>query len=404
MSRQLLVVGDDREFEAELRCYFAAVGAEWEITFAHRGLEALAVLAERPVDAVVVDAKLPDMPATPLLRRAGERCPSAPRFIRSDLSSAADVMACVGLAHQVLAIPTAPKSLKEALDRALSLSVWLPGEEVQQLVAGIRKLPSPPQIYLRVVKELQLPNTTVEQVGSLIAQDPAISAKLLQLANSAVFGLQFQVAHAADAVLYLGLETTQALVLLAHSFSYFDHIEPSVFSVAGLWQHSLLAGQFAREIARQENVGQETIGESFTAGLLHDLGKLVLAANLPEKFSQALALAREREQPLWMAEREVLGANHAEIGACLIGIWGLPTAIVEAVALHHYPAQLLSRSFCPLTATHVANVLAHELHDAGAGGRAPQVEGDYLAGLELSNRLDQWREACRGRLESDEPK
>src|SRR5439155_20411384 len=136
----------------------------------------------------------------------------------------------------------------------------------------------------------------------------------------------------------------------------------------------------------------EVVGQAFTAGMLHDIGKLLLAANLPEGFKEALATARREQMQLWDAERAVFGATHGELGACLLGIWGLPMPIVEAVALHHYPSRFLSKQFCPLTAVHVANALEHEIQKDNQSLVRAGVDTNYLTELGLEQRFEVWRD------------
>ena len=194
--------------------------------------------------------------------------------------------------------------------------------------------------------------------------------------------------------MYLGAETTKSLILLAHTFSYFDEVKASGFSIDLLWRHSLQTANFAQWIAEVESGAPEVENQSFTAGMVHDIGKLILAANLPEKFSEALQLARHQGIQLWEAERDLFGANHAEVGACLLGIWGLPMPIVEAVALHHHPTQLLSKTFCPLAAAHAANSLEHQTCPDNHGLRFAAIDEMYLAGLGVGDRVEAWREHC----------
>jgi HD-like signal output (HDOD) protein len=139
------------------------------------------------------------------------------------------------------------------------------------------------------------------------------------------------------------------------------------------------------------------------AGMLHDIGKLILAEALPRRFQQACDLANQLEMPLHAAELEVFGATHAGVGAYLFGLWGLPASIVEAIAFHHEPVRNNLRAFSPLTAVHVANVLEHELNPAQEPGRPPELDAAYLASLDLEHRLDKWRaEAMRLSLQTDE--
>ena len=140
------------------------------------------------------------------------------------------------------------------------------------------------------------------------------------------------------------------------------------------------------------------VGQSFTGGMLHDIGKLLLAANMPDDFKKALALARQEELYLWDAESKVFGTTHGELGACLLGIWGLPMPMVEAVALHHYPIRFLSKEFCPLTAVHLANAIEHEIEQDNQGLVKATVDPNYAAELGLTDRLDAWRDLCKEKL------
>ena len=400
MKKRILFAGDDAALRSELHDQLGGTHGPWEMAFARNGTEALATLGQGPCDAVVADLQLPGGGAQ-LLDEVMKRQPKAIRFILGEFSASSATMKCVGTAHQFLLKPTDAQTVRSALERAFTLETWLPSETVQRLIASIHKLPSPPNLYFQVVEELQSPSASLESVGQLIAQDPMMSAKLLQLVNSAVFGLQLQVSHPNEAVMYLGAETTKSLILLAHTFSYFDEVKASGFSIDLLWRHSLQTANFAQWIAEVESGAPDVENQSFTAGMVHDIGKLILAANLPEKFSEALQLARHQGIQLWEAERDLFGANHAEVGACLLGIWGLPMPIVESVALHHHPTQLLSKTFCPLAAVHAANILEHQTCPDNHGLRFAAIDETYLAGLGVGDRVEAWREHCAAKSRID---
>jgi HD-like signal output (HDOD) protein len=165
-----------------------------------------------------------------------------------------------------------------------------------------------------------------------------------------------------------------------------------------LWRHSVAAGKLAERISNAENGDVDLVGQAFTAGMLHDIGKLLLAANLPDEFKQALTKARQDRTPLWEAEQSVLGVTHAELGAYLLGIWGLPVPIIEAVALHHLPARFLSKAFCPLTAVHAANALEHEINADNQGLPPARPDLHYLGELELAGRWEHWRALCTEKM------
>lgn len=399
MSRKrILFVGEDLALWEQLQSPLAAVNDSWDVAFAKTGLQALASLSQSPCDAIIADMQIPGMSGAQLLDEVMQRSPETLRFIRASLGDQQSAMRCVGTAHQYLVKPSDAQTIHHALERAFSLEAWLPSATVQTLIAQMKKLPSPPNLYFKIVAELQSPDASTDSIGPLVAQDPVLSAKLLQVVNSAVFGLQLQVASAAEAVMYLGMETTKALVLLAHTFSYFDKIRTADFSVEKLWKHSVTTGKLAEQISRAQGCEAEMVGQSFTAGMLHDIGKLLLAANMTDQFKEAIARARKENLHLWDAESSVLGATHGELGACLLGIWGLPMPIVEAVALHHYPIRFLSKQFCPLTAVHVANSIEHEIQKDNQGLIASTADANYLTELGLAERLDAWRDLCREKL------
>lgn len=363
----------------------------WQVHVAATGLAALAALEHAAFDAVVVDAAVPEVDARQLLLLAAERHPQSEIFLCADVSPQSSEAPPVGERWQLLAKPVSGPLLARALKRAFSFRAWLPSQAARELLHSVNILPSPPATYLKVLRALESPDASLETVGQIISQDPAMTAKLLQLANSAAFGLQQQISDPTTAVMYLGLETTKALILLAHTFSYFEKLHPADFSLEVLWNHSLMTAHAARQLAREENLRGEAVAPYYTGGLLHDLGKLIYAANLPVKFGLALRMAREYQQPLWQIEKNLLGASHAEIGAALLAIWGLPSDIVESVAFHHEPARSEQPGFAPVAAVHLANALVHETSADTQGLAAAGLDMDFLRSRGWEGRLEHWR-------------
>jgi len=393
-AKRILFVGEEQPLWEEFRLLSSGPEGAWEAEYAHNEPEALGWIEQGSFTAVVADVHLSDTSGLTVLDEATRRQPQALRIVLSDLADTESTMKCLGKGHHHLMKPCDVGTLLHALQQAIAMESWLPSVAVQGLIATMRWVPGSPALYFQIVSEMRSPAASVETIGDLIAQDPAITAKVLQLANSAVFGLQLEVIHPAEAVVYLGFETTKALVLWAHTFSSFEHLRRSGFSADHLWRHSLLVGRFARQIALLEGGGPEVSEQAFAAGLLHDLGKLVFAANLPEPFMQALAQAREGSGNLCEAETQLLGATHAELGACLLGIWGLPSPIVQAIALHHHPLSLPARAFSPLTAVYVANILACEAAPDPTGLVLPPIDLAYLKQLGLGERFEEWRDHC----------
>jgi HD-like signal output (HDOD) protein/CheY-like chemotaxis protein len=395
MKKRILFVAQDQALWSEFQDHTAAGDGEWIAQSARTGQEALALAHQFNFAVVVADVQLPDLGGIELLDQFMQRQPSAHRLVLSDVSDTENTVKCMGKPHHHLLKPFGVRTLLNALDQAFAHEVWLPSQAVHGLIAQMRQMPSPPTTYFKVVEEIQSPHASLEKIGELIAEDPAITAKVLQLANSAVFGLELQVSQPLEAIAYIGLETTKALVLLTHTVSSFDKAKLPGFSVEELWRHSVSVGQTAQKIALMEKGGLEVAEQAFAAGLLHDLGKLILCANLPGLFGKTLALAREERCNFWDAEIQLFpNAGHAELAGCILGIWGLPRPIVEAVALHHAPRQLAGPGFHPLTAVHAADILDHEMRPDRSVLIPTPIHAGYLAELGLTHRTEIWRRQC----------
>lgn len=395
MKRILFVSGDKavcQEFQAEN----SGDGAGWTAQTAGSGEEALAQCEQTAFDAVVADVCLAGMSGTELLDALARRQPGAMRVVLSNPADTENTMKCLGHAHYHLLKPCAAPTILHALDRAFAREAWLPSRPLQELLSQMRHVPSPPQAYFQVVEEMNAPSCSLEKIAGVITQDPAITAKVLQLANSATFGLELSVVRPVEAIGFIGLETTKAIVLLAHTFSSFDDLKLTGFSMEELWRHSVQSGQWAQRIAAMECPSLDTAEQAFAAGLLHDIGKLLLAANQPAVFAKIVQQARQQHCNYWEAEaQELPGMGHAEIGATVLGIWGLPGSITEAVALHHCPWRRHKEAFSAVTAVHAANILEHEARPDPNVILPSQINTAYLNDLGLSDRVEHWRRPCR---------
>jgi HD-like signal output (HDOD) protein len=409
-KKQILFVSQDTAAESALRRDLSSMNSLWDGTFSAAGEHGLALLEQNDFAAVVVDESLPDMDSSQFLDVVQQHHPAARRLIVSELDERS-ALKWSGKAHQCIPKPWDAETLRATLERTFTLGLWLSNPRVRNLVGRMTVVPSPPDLYFAVVRALESPEVDLEELYDRAAKDPAMTAKLLQVANSAALGLRHKVANVAEAIGYLGLETTRSLILLAHTFSYCDRSPAAGFSADRLWQHSFNTGVLARKIARAERASREGIDECFLAGLLHDIGELLLAVNLPEEYSAVLARkppgaarpdedSRDESEFLWQAELEILGATHAEIGAELMATWNLPLTVVEAIALHHKPAALLSSRFGPLAAVHVADALEHEISRGDDSWKASRLDLPYLEDLRLDGRIEDWREGCVEELNS----
>jgi HD-like signal output (HDOD) protein len=387
-TKHILVVGTRSDAE---RKFLTEMHPQWAVVFAETGAETMQWIERAPVHAILTDQTLPDMDGFSLLDEVMHQQPDIQRFIFADFADASSAIKSVGFAHQTVPRPWHSAVLTESIERSFSINAWLSNTAARKLMSRMTVVPSPPDLYFEVVRALNSPDGDIEQVISHAELDPAMTAKLLKVANSAALGLRHEVNNVAQAISFLGLETTRSVILLAHTFSYCDRVRAAGFSIERLWEHSLRAARMARQIARCEFAPRRAMEECFLAGVLHDLGELLLAVNLPEEYGKVLAVARQGGSiPHWEIEAEHLGATHAEVGAELMAAWNLPLTVVEAIALHHRPTQLMSTGFRPLTAVHAADVIAEE---PGA-----ELDEAYLRDLGMAGNLEKWREVCDEKL------
>jgi putative nucleotidyltransferase with HDIG domain len=187
------------------------------------------------------------------------------------------------------------------------------------------------------------------------------------------------------------MDAIKALVLSINAFAKYENFSLGGIALEPLWNHSLTTAGFAKAVAGAKTGGAFHSENAFVAGMLHDTGKLVLAANFSAEYAEVIAAVPENDGGLVAAEEAAFGANHAEVGGHLLGLWGLPEQIVDAVTWHHQPQDCPTQSFGPLACVHVANVWAHE--DAESPPSLP-VEVEYIEALGVEDQLEDWREAC----------
>ncbi len=391
--KKILFVDDQPSVLQGLQRMLYGMRGEWDTSFAGSGQEALDLLEGERFDVIVSDMRMPGMDGAQLLAEVRERYPYIVRIVLSGYSDQETVLRSVAAAHQYLSKPCDVATLKSTVSRACSLRNILSNETVRRCISTLKSLPSLPSLYVSLLNELRSPSPSIAKVGEVISSDVGMTAKILQLVNSAFFGISQHVSSPTQAVNLLGLETIKALVLSAQVFSQFEAQRLPAHLASHLWDHSLATGAYARVIARLEDSNVQTSDHAFVAGLLHDVGKLVLAVNLFDRYSKALDLSERERLPLVNAELKTMGVSHAEVGGYLLGLWGLPDPIVEAVAFHHYPGECPAENFIPLTAVHVANVIQHEMHP-DATEVVSQADLDYLGRLGLGKRFDVWRDAC----------
>ncbi len=390
--RRILFVDDEQPILDGLRRVLSVQQMQWETAFAPSGEAALAILESSQFDVIVSDMRMPGMDGAALLKEVRERHPDVVRIVLTGLTELSATLRAVPVAHQFLLKPCDAGTLRVAVDRACSLQSILTSETLSRMVGGLGELPSAPRVYGALTLALKDPEAPLERIGSIVEQDVAISAKVLQLVNSAFFGLARSVNSVSDAVVYLGVNILESLVIKAEAFRVFrpgDRVQG--FSIDEFDAHSHFTARIARTLSQPKYLSDSAV----VGALLHDIGKLVLATRVPKRFAEALRTAKERELPLHRVEAEIFGVTHAEIGAYLLSLWGLPTFVTEAVAHHHDPARVPHQTFDAVTAVYVANLLAHEVSQSPADLPSEPLDEPLLSSLGAADQLPLWKQSAR---------
>ena len=398
MKQRILFVDDEAMLLEMYRLVFESEQDRWDIQFAPGAKEALEMMEKEPFDVIVSDMRMPGMSGADLFQEVMKKYPKSSRLIMSGYADQEQIAKCIGATHQFIAKPFDIKLLKSTIWRVCALDGWLLDERLRTVVAQLYSVPSLPSLYFRIMDALNSPDAGVDTIGAIVAKDPAMTAKILQLVNSAFFGIARKVSNAMEAVQYLGVGRVRSLVLSLHVFSCFDKLKIPNFSIERVWGHSMATGMLAQKIARAERADRNDLDEAYVAGMLHDIGKVMLASSFADQYASAASLSAERKIPMIEAEKEIFGVSHAEVGAYLLGLWGLPISIVEAVALHHLPRASGIKTFTPLTAVHAASVFENEISENGIGAPRAQIDDEYMRNTGLADRVEDWRDIAREAL------
>jgi HD-like signal output (HDOD) protein/ActR/RegA family two-component response regulator len=387
MQPSILFVDDDPNVLQGLRRLLHHKRADWRMAFAASGKEALAMMAAAPVDVLISDMRMPEVDGAALLAETARRHPGTIRFILSGQSSKESLFRAVGPCHQYLSKPCEGKVLEERVENALALRRRLRDPRLRAVIGGLGFLPTLPATYSALQAEFEAGQARQERIEAILARDPGLAAKLLQIANSAYFQRAREIHSVWQAVNFLGYDVVRTLALSYGVGSQFKRQQIGDMPIAELIGHGLAVGGVARAIARAERLPPQTIEDCFSAGILHDLGILILADNFAERYTPVVAATQREEISLHEAERAAFGVSHADIGAYLLGTWGLPDSLVQAVADHHQMTNGDERLEAA-SVLRIADSLVVERELRAADGAPAQ-----LAGLAEDRRVA-WRKLC----------
>jgi len=330
---RILFVDDEPNILDGLRQSLRRKRKVWDMVFIESGARALEYLQRESVDIIVSDMRMPLMDGAELLKRVAQTRPETARIVLSGQMDEASAMRAACVAHRFLVKPCDSEVLEMSITKTLALRALLQSDAIKACVNGTATLPSLPQACLALNQTLMNDQAPLGAVVGIIETDVAMASKVLQLVNSSFFGLTRPIASISQAVNYLGLKTIRYLAFAQAMFEEFRGTDLTYF------EHEQSRLLLCARVARQLVADKKQAEAASTAALLHDIGILILGSRMPDEHRQNCALATSQKVPLHVAERQRLGTTHAEIGAYLLGLWGLPYDVIDAVARHHAPWQ-----------------------------------------------------------------
>jgi len=392
-KKSILFVDDEPNILSGLKRMFRVLRQVTDYHFIESGPAALDFMAEHHVDVIVSDMRMPGMDGAALLAIVQEKFPHIIRLMLTGQADEKSILQTVAVVHQFIAKPSTPETLHGILDRTCALQEVLQNDHLQSSIAKRGSLPSLPAVLALLQRTLKRPECSLDDIAAVIKQDLAISAKILQLANSAFFGLYNDIVSLSRAVSILGVDTIKSLVRCEGVFTELNPATVASSIAPSLWQHSMEVAVFAEKITQMENDAKELAETAFLAGFMHDIGKLVFFSSVQEQYLPTLELVKSRKIPPDQAEQQLFNATHGQVGGYLLGLWGLPLPVVEIVLFHHHPEQHPTPSFLPAVAVHAADVIYYRLHPDSHFGE-PILNGALLKQAGMADRFDHWVTSC----------
>ncbi|MDB6041196.1 MAG: hypothetical protein JWM99_5037 [Verrucomicrobiales bacterium] len=383
MLNRVLFVEDDLLSRQYCEGLSSVLGRDYEVITVPDGRSALDNLARFSADVVVSDLEMSEMSGPEFLTTVERLYPETTRLVISSHTEQLAVARCLMYGHRYLQKPLDP-DFPQVLKRICRLKHAVRNEKLAKIIGGTSALPTPPETYLRLTEALQSPMTSLADMAEIIRADLALTTKLLQIVNSAQFGSGRKITTVFDAVQMTGISVLQGLMLGIQAIKQHDGKRLQSLALPALWNHSLEIAVAVRKLAQTERLDFSDCEEFFVGGLLHDMGKLILASHADLDYSKVMQRATGQTLPLYCLEQEQFGATHSDVGAYLLGLWGLPESIVSSVQTHHTLENVEPGVFSVVVAIYAAHCLGKSPHPFN------EARKKELADHGFEERFEEW--------------
>ena len=386
-QNRVLFVDDEPSILAIYQMLDSFLGDEFKIATASGGEEALGLVEQSTFDVVVSDLTMPKMTGVEFLTEVARRSPASARIVVSGFVDEVSVAKCCMVGHRYFIKPFDPIALTGLIQNLSRTKKPPMSKAVHEIIGKIGALPCPSETFLQLTSALNSPTASIQDISDIVSIDPALTAKVLQIVNSAQFGSARKITSIMEAVQMVGLDLVRAIAGGLQIFDFYGRDGKTRAPLGELWKHSLQVAFVAKGISEMEGLPNRMCSEAFTIGLLHDVGKLILASNTPDEFRHVLERASYECKPSHEIENEIFGSSHAQIGAYLLRLWGLPDTIVTAVESHHSVTRVDYKTFTPFFMVHMAQCITR------SPDLLPPWHFQVAEEFGLTEKLEVWRNA-----------
>ncbi|MGO8699203.1 MAG: HDOD domain-containing protein [Limisphaerales bacterium] len=390
MKRSIYVVDDQAGVLETMVLVLSCVDPEWVVRGFQDPLEALAAVKASPPDLVVSDQLMPGMQGSQLLEEVRAVSPTTVRVIMSGYV-ALNKLTLITSAHQYLAKPFDSAHLRQLIHRSFAARDRIADGGLQNVITGLKSIPSLRQVHQSLLSELEDNRHASTSIGQLVASDAGLSVKVLQLANSPLFGQGELIASPVDAVICLGTDLVAALVFSQTLFRHYDKLSHADIDVERIWNHCWEVAYLAQHICREKGLARKAGEEAFLAGLLHESGRLILSDNFPDQFHAACEAARQAKSPLAPRLRETFQASSLQLTAWLLELWGLPVNVINAIAALDKPEATANGEFSVAAALYLADRLTCRKSPPD-DFVVEDLDQDYLKSIGCADDVAIWEE------------
>ncbi len=389
LKPKVMFVDDEKNIIDGMKRMLYPMRKEWDMIFTTSGIKALEFMKTNHVDVIISDMRMPEMDGSELLTIIKEKYPSTARYILSGYSDKDMILKTIDSADQFLSKPCNSNMIKRVIKKVLNKKNSTNKRKVIEYMSQIETMPTLPKVHRRLTRTLQSDDYTIKTIAEIIQHDVAIAAKIMQLVNSTFFGLKRSISDLTEAVTYLGIDVIKAIIASVGTFSQFTDEEMKTFEIDALYRHCTTCSMLCKNILKTVSADKVLLEEATIAGLLHDIGIMVLIKNEPSKYKVVYQESGANLDFLEKNEKLMFKITHAEIGGVLLEQWGFSESIVNAVFYHHSPNDSAEISFGLANALSVADVLQRNPNLDPSN--TAQLNMSHLEDLNVINHIEEWK-------------